>query len=86
MKYFKLSPGQGGDQQVVVNGILGGMILGGGGGGVLVNRQGPQQRSNHQGLGYGGGGSDYLYPKENHIPLPDGLPGVVLVEVVPLIP
>ena len=86
MKYFKLSPGQGGDQQVVVNGILGGLILGGGGGGVLVNGQGPQRRSNHQGQGYGGGGSDYLYPKERHIPIPDGLPGVVLVEVVPLIP
>ena len=66
MSEFTLSPGQGG--QPYDN------YYGGGGGGVLVGGLGPS-RSQHKGEGYGGGGG---YDGSNY----NGLPGVILVEVV----
>ena len=49
-------------------------FYGGGGGGVLVDGEGPTRPSVYQGSGYGGGGSGYSS-------YPNGLPGVILMEV-----
>ena len=46
---------------------------GGGGGGLLVDGAGPQA-SKYQGQGYGGGANGYYTD-------PDGLPGLILIEV-----
>ena len=67
MDNFVLTPGAGGKYN-----SSGRFYYGGGGGGVLVNGEGPQRVSDHQGEGYGGGGGrHYGY----------GLPGVILMEV-----
>ena len=71
MNNFELTPGAGGKHASQYNAYF----YGGGGGGILVNGEGPQMYSDHQGQGYGGGGCQSL---SNY----GGLPGVILVEVV----
>ena len=63
---WTLTPGAGG-QPGQVHG------QGGGGGGLLVDGAGPQA-SKYQGQGYGGGANGYYTD-------PDGLPGLILIEV-----
>ena len=54
-------------------------IFGGGGGGVLVNGEGPTRPcAPNDGEGYGAGGGRVECGDE-----PDGLPGVILIEVGP---
>ena len=69
---FVLSPGAGGEYYYAADGY------GGGGGGVLVNGDGPAG-SQWKGEGYGGGGAG-----NNGDRL--GLPGTVLLEIVPVKP
>ena len=64
----EVGPGAGGE------GFCGGSCFGGGGGGVLVDGQGPVGYSSFQGQGYGGGAS-------GSSTYPDGLPGVILMEI-----
>ena len=70
---FTLSPGQGGQHYRHPNGGYG-YYYGGGGGGVLVGGSGPS-RNQYQGEGYGGGDGS----NDGNT---NGLPGVILVEVV----
>ena len=74
LDHFKLSPGQGGKYYHDSNNNN--FYYGGGGGGVLVDYDGPST-SPWQGKGYGGGGGGNHSSEE-------GLPGVILVEVVRL--
>ena len=74
LDHFKLSPGQGGTYYHRSHGNN--FYYGGGGGGVLVDSDGPST-SPWQGKGYGGGGGGNHSSEE-------GLPGVILVEVVRL--
>ena len=74
LDHFKLSPGQGGKYYHDSNDNN--FYYGGGGGGVLVDYDGPST-SPWQGKGYGGGGGGNHSSEE-------GLPGVILVEVVRL--
>ena len=71
---WRLTPGYGGAECIKVVSQL--QHYGGGGGGVLVNGDGPQRDERTQGEGYGGGGGGCAFTKE-------GLPGVILIEVVP---
>ena len=71
MNFQNVSPraSAGGEVYTSANGYN----YGGGGGGVLVNDQGPKP-SSYQGQGYGGGGNGYSA-------YPDGMPGVILIEI-----
>ena len=75
MEQFILSPGAGG--KIYEAGVF---YYGGGGGGVLVNGNGPQYDSVHQGQGYGGGGGGHF--NEDDELISDGLPGVILMEIL----
>ena len=66
---FVLSPGAGGYRQ-----------HGGGGGGVLLSGEGPPRDHGGQGEGYGGGGEGEDDPSEFVF---TGLPGLIIIEVVP---
>ena len=46
---------------------------------MIVNGQGPQRSSDNQGEGYGGGGGAHYNGSQW---IRDGLPGVILMEVV----
>ena len=70
---WTLSPGAGGECALSYYGALGG-----GGGGVLVNGSGPDT-SSYTGQGFGGGGN-------GHGNFAQGLPGVILLEIVPARP
>ena len=72
---FTLSPGQGGQPYRHSSSSY----YGGGGGGVLVGGSGPSRDNQYQGEGYGGGGGGWYDGSRLH---QDGLPGVILVEVV----
>ena len=74
LQYFKISPGIGG---IPARAIKDGGLNGGGGGGVIINGEGPKRSSINQGLGYGGGGGGC-----DELEAWNGLPGVVIVEVV----
>ena len=69
---FELTPGKGGLSDHGDSNDF----VGGGGGGVLVNHYGPNQDSDCQGEGYGGGG---CYPNSN------GLRGVIIIEIAEII-
>ena len=73
---FVLSPGVGG----VWSEHPGHYFHAGGGGGVLVDGEGPQRDNDNQGEGYGGGGSSRT--DSNNALRHEGLPGVILLEIV----
>ena len=75
MKYFTLTPGDGGQPQPVKD-----RKGGGGGGGVLVDGFGPLKIIG-QGEGYGGGGT-YCEGKGCNYNMRKGLPGLILMEIV----
>ena len=56
--------------------------FGGGGGGVLINGEGPMRDSDNQGEGYGGGGCGHPSNGNRRQWIEEGLPGVILLEVV----